>query len=110
MAEIRRPGSGRNSNVENQKNIFGAIPARAFPDARLAARHYKVLGAVAVHDRFGKNGQRCWAGRDRLAKLAGIAPNHVSDALGELEFYGYVKRQRHPMNRRTTIIRVLYSD
>jgi hypothetical protein len=92
------------------KRTFAPIPARALSDRRLSARHFRVLGGVALHDRFGKNGQGCWAGRKRLAQASSCSETHVSDALSDLRRWGYVKSEPHPMNRRTTVHRVIYDE
>lgn len=95
---------------QQSKELFAPLPARALKDTRLTARHFRVLAAVAFHDRFGKNGQGCWAGRKRLALETDCSETHVSDALGDLRALGYITSSPHPMNRRTKVHRVLYND
>jgi hypothetical protein len=90
--------------------FFAPIPARALSDGRLTARHLQVLGAVALHDRLGVNGQGCWAGRRRLAQDSGCNETHVSDALGDLRLYGYIVSTPHPRDNRTSVHRVVYTD
>jgi DNA-binding MarR family transcriptional regulator len=90
--------------------FFAPIPARALSDQRLTARHFRVLSAVAMHDRFGQNGQGCWAGRKRLAQEAGCTGTHVSDVLTDLRLFGYIDSQPHPMNHRTRVHRIIYTD
>ena len=91
-----------------RNELFAPIPARAIADNRLSARHLRVLAAIALHDRFSRNGQGCWAGRKRLAAETGCSETHVSDATGDLRRFGYIASQSHPMNRRTIVHRVLY--
>lgn len=97
-------------NQRLRKELFAPLPIRAVCDARLSARHLRVLAAVCYHDRFGRNGQGCWAGRKRLAAETGITSTHVSDMLSDLRRFGYVTSERHPMNQRTTVHRVIYDD
>jgi DNA-binding MarR family transcriptional regulator len=112
----REPGKGSNvmdAKVRKdrlRKELFAPLPIRAISDQRLSGRHLRVLAAIAYHDRFGRNGQGCWAGRRRLAAEAGIAGTHVSNMLSDLRSWAYIKSERHPMNRRTTIHRVIYDD
>ena len=94
----------------SRKEIFAPIPLRAVSDMRLSARHLRVLAAIAYHDRFGRNGQGCWAGRKRLAVETGISGTHVSDMLSDLRIFGYITSDRHPMNLRTIVHRVLYDE
>src|SRR5262249_18245137 len=85
-----------------------AIPLRAATDNRLSARHFRVLMAVASHDRLGKNGQGCWVGRKKLSEEAGLSETHTSDALSDLRRFGYITSDRHVFNRRTLVHRVMY--
>lgn len=94
----------RNARTE----LFASLPVRAIGDQRLSARHFRLLAAIAYHDRLGRNGQGCWAGRKRLGEMTGMSGTHVSDMLGDLRRFGYLTSERHPMNRRTTIHRVIY--
>jgi hypothetical protein len=93
-----------------RERSFAPIPMRAIGDTRLSGRHFRVLGAVAFYDRFGKNGQGCWAGSKTLAAEASCSETHLSDALTDLRLLGYIVSDRHPMNRRTKVHRILYSD
>src|SRR5262245_29254394 len=90
------------------KELFAPIPMRALRDNRLTARHFRVLGSVATYDRLGRNGQGCWAGSKRLADDSGCREYHVSDALSDLRRFGYIASERHPMNRRTKVHRIIY--
>ena len=113
---MHRASRGRNNSARKGTNepprteLFAALPRRAIGDNRLSARHFRVLAAVAYHDRFGRNGQGCWAGRKRLAAMAGCSLTHTSDALSDLRRFGYVVSQPHPMNRRTMVHRVIYDE
>jgi hypothetical protein len=98
------------ATLKAETHRFAPVPARAIGDLRLSARHLRVLAAVAIHDRFGRNGQGCWAGRKRLADEVQCSESHLSDALGDLRLFGYINSERHPMNRRTMVHRVVYNS
>ena len=53
--------------ADQPKDIYAPIPARAMADEELTAEHFRVLMAVAAHDRFNKNGKGCCASHPRLA-------------------------------------------
>jgi len=95
---------------KRRKLLFSPIPLRAATDNRLSARHFRVLMAVASHDRLGRNGQGCWVGRKKLSEEAGLSETHTSDALSELRIFGYIRSEANPMNRRTLIHRVTYES
>jgi DNA-binding MarR family transcriptional regulator len=96
--------------MSKRKEAFAPIPARALNDPRLTLRHWRLLAAIAIHDRFGRNGHGCWAGSKRLAQEAGLSESHLSDAISDLNQFGYVASERHPMNRSTKIHRVIYTE
>src|SRR5262249_36127558 len=93
---------------KRRKLLFSPIPLRAATDNRLSARHFRVLMAVASHDRLGRNGQGCWVGRKKLSEEAGLSETHTSDALSDLRLFGYITSDRHVFNRRTLVHRVMY--
>lgn len=89
-------------------NYFAAIPGRANCDDRLSGLHFRVLGTIAGHDRMGRNGQCCWAGRNTLAELVGCHPSRVSTAIRDLIEWGYLEEQRHEEDGRKKGYRVVY--
>jgi DNA-binding MarR family transcriptional regulator len=91
---------------------FGAIPARAIGDPRLSGLHFRLLAAVALHDRMsqGTNGQGCWASMATLAGECRANYNNVSSALTELGDFGYVESERQPDDKRRRVLRVIYTD
>lgn len=89
-------------------NYFAAIPGRANRDDRLSGLHFRVLGTIAGHDRMGRNGQCCWAGRNTLAELVGCHPSRLSTAIGDLIEWGYLEEQRHEQDGRKKGYRVVY--
>jgi hypothetical protein len=89
---------------------FGAIPFRAFGDRRIHGLPLAILGVIAAHDCFGKNGQGCTASHRRLADLASCRREAVTHALGLLEEYGYVQAEVHPRDGRKRTYKVIYND
>lgn len=87
---------------------YAPVPARAIGDQRLSERHLRALAAVAVHDRFGRNGTGCSAGHERLAALTGAHPHRLSETLKDLEVWGYVRRQKLPGDGRRRAYSVVY--
>jgi len=92
------------------KITFAAIPARAVGDPRLKGLHLKVLGAVALHDRFNKNGKGCCASHPRLAGLAKCHLKSLSRSLKVLAECGYIEGLPSPFNKRQRAYRVVYND
>ncbi|MGX5830333.1 helix-turn-helix domain-containing protein [Mesorhizobium sp. 43Arga] len=92
------------------KPVYAALPARALGDKELTAEHFRVLGAVAAHDRLGANGTGCYAGHPRLAGVAGCHLKSLSRALAALESRGYITVHKHPMNGRLRVYRVVYNE
>lgn len=88
---------------------YAALPARAMGDKRLAAEDYRVLMAIAAHDRLGANGVGCYAGHPRLASLAGCHEKSLSRTLAKLKECGYLEIRQHPMNGRLRVYRILYT-
>ena len=91
---------------------FAALPLRALRDARLSARHYRVLGIIAAHDQLDKNGAGCFASQRRLAALAGCGESRLSQTLTDLRDFGYLRSRKHPNPKkaRLRIHRVIYDD
>lgn len=96
--------------AEGEKPGFAPLPARAIGDPRLSALHLRALGAIAMHDRLGRNRQGCWAGNKRLAEMIGCDYTRLSAALTNLATWGYIEREPHPLNKRMRVFRVLYTD
>ena len=107
----RAPDSSRTTLSKKTRPEFAPLPARAIGDARFTATHFRVLGAIAVHDRMSakrKTGQGCWASHKTLAALCGVNYNNLSTAISELGQWGYLTRQSHPLNKRQHVYRVVY--
>jgi hypothetical protein len=95
---------------KKQNAAFGPIPVRASMDMRLGNWHWRVLCIVCFHDRLGYNGQGCSIGRKRMAKLAVCSETHVSDAVSDLERWGYLMASRDDFDERKRVYRVIYND
>jgi DNA-binding MarR family transcriptional regulator len=93
-----------------QTRIFSPLPQRAMTDVRLTARHWRVLCAIAAHDRLGGNGAGCWASQQRLADLTSSGYSRTSDALADLREYGYLETEHHPKDRRRRVHRIVYDE
>lgn len=89
---------------------YGAIPFRALRDRRLAGLPLALLGIIAAHDRFGRNGQGCWASQSRLAELLSVTRQAVCVALGILEELGYVVAAVDEKDRRRRTYSVTYDN
>lgn len=70
---------------------YGAIPFRALRDTRLAGIPLALLGVIAAHDRFGRNGLGCTASQSRLAELVGCRREAINAAIRLLELHGYIE-------------------
>lgn len=96
---------------------YGAIPFRALRDPRLSRLALCLLGIIAAHDRFGRNGQGCWAGVARLAQLVGCSRGAAHAALVDLAddenpyiTMHEIENDGGDSRRRTYEFRVLYTD
>ena len=93
--------------------LFAALPMRAIPDSRLTASHFRVLAAIASHDRISgprERGAGCWASNRTLADKCSINYTNLSTAITELVQWGYITRGKHPINRKLNVYRVVYDD
>ncbi|MGE0766841.1 MAG: hypothetical protein AB7L90_10285 [Hyphomicrobiaceae bacterium] len=50
-----------------------------------------MLGVIAAHDRFGRNGLGCTASQSRLAELVGCRREAINAAIRLLELHGYIE-------------------
>lgn len=104
--------SGKNAG----KPAFAAFPARMIGDQNCKATHFRAMGGIAFHDRLsdvrksGKRGQGCWANLKTLALFAGVNLTNLSAAISDLERWGYITVEPHPMNKRTRVYRVIYDQ
>jgi hypothetical protein len=69
-----------------------------------------LLGIIAAHDRFGRNGQGCWASHKRLAELVGCRREAVTLALGILQERGYVSVAVDEQDARRRVYSVVYDN
>jgi hypothetical protein len=93
--------------------LFAAIPVKAIGDHRLTASHFRVLAAIAEHDRLSKSrgkGAGCYASNKTLAEKCGVNYSNFSTVATELGRWGYIVSAPHPISRRTRVYRVIYDD
>lgn len=93
---------------KTEKPTYAPVPARAMSDPRLSALDFRVLAAIAAHDRFGANGVGCYASHPRLAGLVGCHLKSLSRSLRQLAEYGYISGRSHPLNNRLRVYSVVY--
>lgn len=92
------------------KPRFAPMPARAARDLRLAARHWRVLAAIGLHDQLNKNGSGCWVAHKQLARFAGIDQTELSHVLIALREWGYIVSMISPQDLRRRIHRINYIE
>lgn len=95
------------------KNNFAALPERAIGDARLTCSHWRVLAAIALHDRLSarrKQGAGCYASNKTLSEKCGINYSNFSTVVRQLGLWGYIVSAPHPISKRTRVYRVIYGD
>ena len=92
------------------KPIYSPTPARAIGDKTLTGEDLRVLMALAAHDRFGANGQGCYASHPRLAALVGCHIKSLSRSLNTLIAKRYITAKPHPLNGRLRVYSVTYTE
>ena len=93
---------------EEKKPQFAALPLRVIRDKRLSARDQRILMAISMHDRFGKNGVGCCARLARISAIACVSENHASTSIKSLERLGYVEMRKGCTDKRLRTYRVRY--
>lgn len=91
-------------------HFFSPVPNRAYFDDRLDKIHMKVFGVIAMHDRMGRNGQRCTLSVRRIGERLGIDFSYVAKAIRDLAEFGYVERLAHPTHSQRQQLAVAYDD
>ena len=89
---------------------FAAIPVRALSDARLTGSDFRLLGAIARYDRFGRNNTGCYVNARRLAADAAIHYKHLGRQTQRLEELGYITTHPSETDRRRKIYSVIYDE
>ena len=87
---------------------FAAVPGRAVRDKDISGLQFRALAAIAGHDRMGRNGQGCWAGRKAMAERIGCTETSFSEAVSWLVKNGYVEVMLSETDGRKRGYRVLY--
>ncbi len=89
---------------------FAAIPVRALADARLTGSDFRLLGAIARYDRFGRNGTGCYVNARQLAQDAAIHYKHLGRQTQRLEVFGYITIDPSETDRRRKIYCIIYGE
>lgn len=90
--------------------FFSALPFRAAGDKRITAADFRVLMAIAAHDRLNQNGRGCEASNPRLAMLSNSDLKALSRSISNLILCGYVTRKPNLKDRRQNVLTVTYND
>ena len=93
-----------------QKPQYAAIPVRGMGDRRLTASHWRLLAAIAWHDRLGRNKIGCYTSNLNLAKEADVHYTNVPPLSDDLATWGYIEKGRHPLNRRLRVYSLIYNE
>lgn len=89
-------------------NYFAAVPGRAVRDQNISGLQFRTLAAIAGHDRMGRNGQGCWAGRKAMAARIGCTETSFSEAISWLVKEGYIEVMVSETDGRRRGYRVVY--
>lgn len=90
---------------------FAGIPTRALRDRRLTlADHFRVLGIIARHDGFGRNGTGDYSTDKTKAAEIGLAEAAVRALIADLIAMEYVYERPHPTRTGLRVLRVMYTD
>lgn len=92
------------------KEQFAAVPVRAVCDDRLTASHWRLLAAIAWHDRLGRSNLGCFASTRTLAEEARVHYTNVARLAQDLQGSGYITTGRHPLNRRLRVYHLIYNE
>jgi DNA-binding MarR family transcriptional regulator len=96
--------------MKNQGPIFCPVPVRAMSDPRLTAGHFRLLLAIASHDRFSKDRHSagCYASQQTLAEETSLHLTNIGGYARDLEAWGYLEVEHHREDRRRLVYRVIY--
>jgi len=92
------------------KKTFTPMPARIIGDKRLSAADLRVLMAVSLHDRMGRNGTGCYASASRLASISNCDIKALSRSIRRLAECGYLVGKRNPLSPRSRVYSVVFND
>lgn len=91
-------------------DTFYPIPIAAMTDTRLSATDFRVLGAIAKHDRMGRNGRGCFATHKTLAEIARCSLRSVERSVSNLHEWGIVRSERSNSDGRRIVLRLVYDE
>ncbi len=92
------------------KPQYAAVPIRAMGDRRLTASHWRLLSAIAWHDRLGRNNIGCYTSNENLAREANVHYTNIPPLSRDLETWGYISKTRHPLKRRLRVYSLIYNE
>jgi len=105
--------AGDQKRSKESEAAFCPFPLHAIEDQRLTLLELRVLGVISYHDRLsiprGK-GQGAWVAQQKIAEKIGAHFTSVSSAIANLAKLGYLTGERHPLNRRLRVYRVIYRN
>jgi DNA-binding MarR family transcriptional regulator len=89
---------------------FAPIPTRALRDEQLLAEHFRLLGIIARHDGFGRNGTGCYASVKTLAAEIGMSEAGARALEADLIAMQYVHERPHPTRSGLRVLHVMYTE
>jgi len=98
----------RQSRDDPSNYHFTPVPLEALSDRELKLTDLRVLGRIAYHDRFGRNGMGCTASYTSIGKALGIERASVSRSVRKLCDAGYILADVDPEDRRRVQLWVNY--
>lgn len=98
--------------TEPNKTQFAALPLRAASDLRLTGLHFRVLMAIAYHDRFSRRRGTtgCWASHRKLCEEVGCDYTNLSKAIHDLIAWGYIESRPQQRDKRLRVYSVIHED
>lgn len=99
--------------AQQVKADYSALPTRILRNPAFTALDLRVLGAIAWHDRFGRNGRNCFASNSTIAARAGCHAKSAGRAVARLLELGAISDLNASLTRkrsRRRMLVVVYRD
>jgi hypothetical protein len=93
--------------AQQVKADYSALPTRILGNPAFTALDLRVLGVVAWHDRFGRNGRGCFASNKTIGARAGCHANSAGRAVTRLLKLGAISDLNASLNRKRSRRRML---
>lgn len=103
-----KPKRYRSSRTDPSNYLFAPVPLGALTDRNLKLTDIRVLGRIAYHDRFGRNGMGCTASYTAIGKALGIERASVSRSVRRLVENEWILHDVDPNDRRKVQLWVNY--